>query len=317
MELSIIIPVYNVEKYLYRCLNSIINNKEESIEIILINDGSKDNSHKICEEFANKDKRIKYIFTENKGCSSARNLGIDLSIGKYLWFIDSDDFIENNAIKSILKELKTNPEIIIFGTRIRSIKDTIDNIILPYQERKENFIFNQMNLFNSVWNKVYKRKVIKANKICFLKECHMGEDMVFNFKYFYYIERINYINKYLYNYCLEEGVSYSVEKRMEIFKAFDEVFKFYKGKETNYIRKVLKKYYKENGIRGVYKVILQSNLSKENKKNFLKKSRIEIKKRKEIFQTEFLSLQLFCFIGYKIVKFYPKLLIFYKNLKNR
>lgn len=317
MKLSIVIPIYNAERYLKRCIESTINNDEEEIEIILINDGSKDNSEKICQEFTKKDKRIKYIFTENKGCSSARNLGIDLSVGEYIWFIDSDDFIEKNAIKNILEEIKKEPEIIIFGTRQKEIRDEIDRIILPKEESKNEFVYNQTELFNPPWNKIYKKEIIKSNKIYFLKNCHMGEDMVFNFKYFYYINKINFIKKYLYNYWLEDGVSYSLEKRIEIFKSFDEIFEFYRNKNFEIMKAVFKKYYEINAIKCVYKTILYSSSDKDIKKFFLRKSRIEIKKRKEIFKTEFLSLQLFCFIGYKITKFYPKLLIFYKNLKNR
>lgn len=315
MKLSIVIPIYNAEKYLKRCIENIINNNEKKIEIILINDGSIDNSDKICQEFIKKDKRIKYVFTENKGCSSARNLGIDLSVGEYIWFIDSDDFIEKNAIKSIIEEIKKLPEVIIFGVRQKEIKNKTDRIILPKEENKNNFIYNQTELFNSPCNKIYKNEVIKNNKIYFLKNCHMGEDMAFNFKYFYYISRINYIKEYLYNYCLEDGVSYSIKKRAEIFKAFDETFEFYKDKNFEAMKIIFKKYYEINAIKCVYKTILYSSSDKDIKRNFLQKSRIEIKKRKEIFKTEFLSLQFFCLIGYKITKFCPKLLIFYKKIR--
>ena len=103
--ISIIIPVYNVEKYLRKCLDSIINQTYKKLEIILIDDGSTDNSGKICEEYAKKDDRIIVIHKENAGVSSARNRGIELANGKYIGFIDSDDWIEENMYETLYQNL--------------------------------------------------------------------------------------------------------------------------------------------------------------------------------------------------------------------
>ena len=92
--ISIIVPVYKVEKYIDRCVESIINQTYKNIEIILVDDGSPDNCPKICDEWAKKDKRIRVIHKENRGVSSARNVGIDVAKGKYIGFVDSDDYIE-------------------------------------------------------------------------------------------------------------------------------------------------------------------------------------------------------------------------------
>lgn len=317
MDLSIIIPIYNAEKYLKKCLERILDNQNQNIEIILINDGSKDNSDKICKKFNELDKRIKYKSIENNGCSNARNLGINLSTGKYIWFIDSDDFIEKNAINEILEEIKKDPEIIIFGTKLKDIKNKREEVIIPKMESKRNFIFNQTFLFNSPWNKIYQREIIVDNKINFLLNCHMGEDMIFNFKYFYYIERITFINKAFYNYCLESGVTSSPKKRLEIFKAFDEIFEFYKNKNFQEIKKTLKKYYKINAIKYTYKTVMQSTLSKVEKKIQIKEIKKEIRKRKYIFNSEFLFLQLFWIVINNFLNFSPRLLNIYFFIKDR
>ena len=101
--ISIIIPIYNVEKYMEKCLNSVVNQTYNNIEIILIDDGSKDKSREICDNYAKKDNRIKVVHKENNGVSSARNTGIDMSKGKYITFIDSDDYIDTDYIETLYK----------------------------------------------------------------------------------------------------------------------------------------------------------------------------------------------------------------------
>ena len=104
--ISIIVPVYNVEKYVAECIESIIKQTYQNLEILLIDDGSTDNSGKICDKYAEKDKRIKIIHKENGGVSSARNLGLDLAQGEYIAFIDSDDFVSNKYIESLYSAIE-------------------------------------------------------------------------------------------------------------------------------------------------------------------------------------------------------------------
>ena len=108
IEVSIIIPVYNVEKYLSKCLDSIINQSFKNFELLLIDDGSSDNSGKICDEYAMNDKRIKVIHKKNEGVSRARNIGIDLSKGRYIMFCDSDDFVKRDWCKKLYDLQKNN-----------------------------------------------------------------------------------------------------------------------------------------------------------------------------------------------------------------
>ena len=104
--ISVIVPIYNAEKYLKRCIESIISQTYKNMEIILINDGSKDNSKKICNEFLKKDCRIKLINKENEGVSAARNYGINAAIGKYISFVDADDWLEKNLLLEMYNKLK-------------------------------------------------------------------------------------------------------------------------------------------------------------------------------------------------------------------
>ncbi|MED3662284.1 glycosyltransferase family 2 protein [Ureibacillus terrenus] len=132
---SIIIPVYNTEKHLHQCLESVINQSYSNIEVILVNDGSTDNSGVICEEISKIDNRVKVFHTKNRGVSSARNLGLSKATGDYVIFIDSDDWLEKNALESIFKVLQYRLyDLVIFGM----VKEIGNKIIpmYPFQESK-------------------------------------------------------------------------------------------------------------------------------------------------------------------------------------
>lgn len=117
MKLSIIVPMYNVEKYIQRCLSSIINNKGflENCELIVVNDGTKDNSESIARKIIEGLPNTQIIVQENQGLSAARNIGLSRAIGEYVWFIDSDDWIEPDAIKSLMNEIDKEYDVIQFG----------------------------------------------------------------------------------------------------------------------------------------------------------------------------------------------------------
>ena len=117
MKLSIIVPMYNVEKYIQRCLSSIINNKGflENCELIVVNDGTKDNSESIARKIIEGLPNTQIIVQENQGLSAARNIGLSRATGEYVWFIDSDDWIEHDAIKSLMNEIDKEYDVIQFG----------------------------------------------------------------------------------------------------------------------------------------------------------------------------------------------------------
>ena len=215
-KFSIIIPVYNMEKYLRECLNSIINQTLQDFEVICINDNSTDNSLKILTEYAKKDNRFIVISQENQGQGVARNKGIDAANGEYLAFVDPDDYIENNMLEQLYKRFKeTNASMILFnhfsfedGTNDKKISDFEQKSIKFGYTIKPNTYFNWKDLkpqkrLTSVnyaaWNKVYSSDFIKKNNIKFAPY-RIGEDHLFSISALLLADKIYYDNSVFYNY---------------------------------------------------------------------------------------------------------------------
>ncbi len=174
MKISILIPSYNSEKFIYRCVNSVMNQTYKVNEIIIVDDGSTDNSLKILKDFEKKDNRIKIISQENKGLSKTRNILIDNSIGDYFYFIDSDDWIENDCIENFLIELKKDQYDLIFA------KSFTNNKINKYASRiNENTTKEEYAIFNCtyVWNIFISKDFWKRNKLRFYDEYPFFEDI--------------------------------------------------------------------------------------------------------------------------------------------
>lgn len=313
IKISIVIPLHNAELYIEKCLCSILKNKTNKYEIIIINDGSTDNSETICKEIIKQDKRVKYIYKKNEGCSKARNIGINMANGKYIWFVDSDDFLVENAIDNIIIKLEDNEDIdvMLFGYKICYKSG---NVIyrIPKNIREKKDIYNQMLFFNSSWNKLYKKNIITEANISFLENCHMGEDMNFNFKFFSYVKekKIKVEEKNYYNYVEANGVTSNFNRRKEIFIAFDDIFNFfYENKNFKNMEKILKKYYKQNVIRGIYDAIIREKIKNKNLNIYMEIFKIykEIAKRKNIFNSYFFKLQLIYCIKLIIYPIYYKI----------
>lgn len=183
---SIIIPVYNAKKYLSNTLDSVVKQTYKNLEIILVNDGSTDNSKDICESYAKIDKRIKVINKENGGVSSARNYGLALAKGEYISFVDSDDFLFEDMIETLVNDIQnTNAEIAVCGYWHVTEKEyrNIINRIKTEELTKLEALYNPVNYFYSktlmpfMWNKIFDRRLIE--KIRFDETIHYGEDYLF------------------------------------------------------------------------------------------------------------------------------------------
>lgn len=217
---SVIIPVYNAEKTLYDCLKSIMMQTYKNIEIIVINDGSSDNSKLYIEKLIGVDNRIVLIDKENGGVSSARNKGLDYSKGKYIIFVDCDDKIDINFIKeSVDLVKKENSELVISGYNMIycNNKNTIDEIeILPNccGTNTQQFLLNNYSkLINnkiliSCWGKLFLRKYI--DNLRFDEDITIGEDMLFVFNYLRKVKNISVLNKIGYKYYI--NASFSITK---------------------------------------------------------------------------------------------------------
>lgn len=227
IKISIIVPVYNAEKYINKCIDSLVNQTLREIEIILVNDGSTDKSHDFCLASSKKYRNIKYFRIQNSGCSFARNYGIKKAIGEYITFVDADDWIEKDMYLQMYQKSKTlNLDILICGyKKIQKNKGVILEV-LPELRKNNSYIDSKTNWFNSSWNKIYKRTLLEKNDIKFLEKCHMGEDMVFNFKAFKCATKISVIQEKYYNYFINEGsVTENPDKKKEIYKALKEIKK--------------------------------------------------------------------------------------------
>lgn len=233
--ISVIVPIYKVEEYLERCINSILDQTYKNLDIILVDDGSPDECPNICEEYAKKDDRIKVIHKKNGGLSDARNYGINIAIGQYISFVDSDDYIDKNMYQDMINELrKNNADIVscainnVYSDRIESSQ--IEEIIYDTESALKNLILGR-NLDQTVWNKLYKKDVI--NGILFEKG-KINEDDFWTYQVFANSKKIITVNKPLYNYIHREssimGQGYS-EKNLNGLEARYNQYKFI---EKNY-----------------------------------------------------------------------------------
>lgn len=203
--ISIIIPVYNVEPYLKQCLDSIIIQDAPSWEAILVDDGSTDGSSDICDEYANKDPHFRVFHKENGGVSSARNIGLEEAKGKWIWFVDGDDYIENNALPTLRKGINQDCDTIFHGlTQKFENGDTIfDNHDEDMSLKKKDFLLKHYCYQNGMI--LFSSKIIKENNLRFSEGIRMGEDMEFQYKYLLLCKKPIRIKNSLYFYRQRHG----------------------------------------------------------------------------------------------------------------
>ena len=226
-KVSVIVPIYNVEKYLEKCINSLLSQTLEDIQIILVNDGSKDNSGNIAKECEKNNKnRIIYVEKENGGLSDARNYGLKYATGDFIAFLDSDDYIEKNAYEEMYnKAIEENADYVEcdfiweFPNKIRVDKQ------YPYKNKKEMLSFVRV----VAWNKLIKRQLITDNNLEFPKGLRY-EDVEFTYKLIPFINKFAYVDKPFIHYVQRKGSIANVqnERTAEIFTVLDNVIEFYK-----------------------------------------------------------------------------------------
>lgn len=221
---SIVIPIYNVEKYLERCLLSVVNQTYKNIEIILVDDGSTDNCYEICEKWKRKDNRIKVIHKENEGLGMARNTGIENATGEYICFFDSDDYVDIEIIeKTYTSAINNQADIVIFGYLNISKDGNIKNRIIPYidkqlyinQEVVEYILPNiiapdprtgeKTYLWTSSCACLYSMNMIKNASWKFVSERqYIAEDVYSILTLYKYVKRVYVLSEALYCYCENE-----------------------------------------------------------------------------------------------------------------
>ncbi|WPC22383.1 glycosyltransferase [Pediococcus inopinatus] len=212
MKLSVVIPIYNSENYISRCLESIMNQTFNDYEIIIVDDGSTDNSKLIINRYVLKDERIKYFYIKNHGVSHARNIGIETSSGKYLMFIDADDYCDENYFSNMVNLIQhLQVDVAMSNFYLVQNKNIYPNK-LPRLQNKSGILTSDQattlilldNGFKGfVWNKIYKRSVV--DNLRFDSRYAYLEDMLFNIKVFKNCKNIGYNDSINYYYCQNIG----------------------------------------------------------------------------------------------------------------
>lgn len=201
--ISVIVPIYKVEKYLKRCVNSLLNQSYSDFELILVDDGSPDNCGNICEEYAAKDKRIRVIHKENGGLSDARNAGLRIARGEYIAFVDSDDWVATNYLETLLKVIELTDsdicecEVLKTTGEIEKYKKKDEKYTSYSSEKALELLICDKILHQYVWNKLYKRSCLKDIPFAVGK---INEDEFWTYQVFGNARQITKISNVLYYY---------------------------------------------------------------------------------------------------------------------
>ena len=220
--ISVIVPVYNAERYLYRCVESILAQSFTDFELLLINDGSKDNSGEICDRYTANDSRVRVFHKENGGVSSARNVGLDNAMGIWVAYVDSDDWVAKDYLKNLIGHTKTGIDLVVsfpiycFEDASSSKPEYLPKLVDEHNF-EEIFVEHSMHQNTSPWSKLFRRSIIESANIRFCEDMHIGEDLLFLYTYMLYTAKI-YISSdtdYLYSYDLET----SLTKRVNSYRS--------------------------------------------------------------------------------------------------
>lgn len=206
--LSVIIPVYNAQECLPVALKSVYDQGVDDIEIILINDGSRDKSLAVCQEYAQKDPRIIVLDQPNSGPGAARNTGLKAARGQYISFVDSDDYLVPGAYKQLLNAVRQHqPDLIIAHFNIIMKGRVIDRGYVKGDEMvdKTDFLHKLSRrpgsyYYSALWNKLYKRQVVQENNLRFDHSYTWGEDFDFNMRFYHHVGKVSFIKEPIYNY---------------------------------------------------------------------------------------------------------------------
>ena len=311
--ISIIVPIYNAEKYLLECLTSIKKQSYDKFEAILVDDGSTDNSAKICKSFVKDDSRFIYTRKKNEGVSKARNYGINISKGEYITFVDSDDIIASDYLLDMVEMISNKVSLVCSG--VAFFKNSND---LPKHDEtihNETITFEPNNRYRALYftsssgyicSKLYISRIIKEHNIRFDEQIYMCEDLLFNVKY---LKKCNgeavYCNNK--NYYYRQYNSYSKDlsntKWFTIFKALNVIFKDvdefdYKSKKSFII------FCKDSMIESKVRRYVSNSNSEMNEENILKK---QLKKFPFYFNMKLLTK--------KVCYNFPKIALKIKGIK--
>ena len=226
--ISIIVPIYNAEKYIRECVDSILDQTFIDFQVVLVDDGSTDSSSNICDEYAIKDKRVKVFHKINGGVSSARNLGLKNAQGKYVVFVDSDDWLLNDHVKHLIDSLEGHEAQFAMSYPIKVSEgsyrtESYPSNVINGTNWEIAFTDNLLHWYTSPWGKIYNLDIIKSNNLNFDENMYIGEDALFLFRYLLHVDRA-YISN-VANYCYRYDSMGSLTKR--IFSVESEYISYY------------------------------------------------------------------------------------------
>lgn len=249
-KISIIIPVYNTEKYLKRCLNSLVRQTLKDIEVILINDGSLDNSSNICDEYAEKDSRFKVVHKENGGASKSRNIGLNMACGEYICFVDSDDYIDTNGFEEMYNiATEKNVDIVLsnhfYGeSNINNVKFP-KNVVVEKDEIKKMLVNSNTDFFLPfLWRNIFKNTE-EQQKIRFKTNLKYGEDSLYNLTSYLSANRMYCIDKAFYHYMQNDTSTMNSKKKKFLYylnNLYKEKMKLYEEGNLNELKPDLYNY---------------------------------------------------------------------------
>lgn len=209
-KVSVIVPVYKVENYIHKCIESILSQTFTDFELILVDDGSPDSSGAICDEYAAKDSRIVAIHQKNGGPSAARNTGLSVASGKYVCFVDSDDYISENTLSIAVPQMEKGYDLVVFqftmideNGNCKKINYKTGEYIVGQSKERVNFIVNELLQYHFGWEpycRLFRRDIIEQHKLRFDNSIMFAEDMGFSLLYFAYAKKLLVLEDYLYYY---------------------------------------------------------------------------------------------------------------------
>lgn len=272
---SVIIPVYNVEKYLEQCLDSVINQTYQNLQIILVDDGSTDGCPQICEQYAAKDPRVEVIHRKNGGLTAARNTGLTAVKGEYIGFVDSDDWIHPEMYRHLVEILeKTDADISTVEVEkttgeISTVQEPVEVKVLSQQEfAKVFFKIGSQKIVYYVWNRLYKKELLEPEH--FEEKFSIGEDVVASYKAWTKAEKIAVSNQLMYYYRQKTGMTSTFNsKYFQLLDVWNSVAQLTVDRKTGY-----DEYVKINQERIYFTLLMELALSGEYR-NSLYQNRVD------------------------------------------
>ncbi len=279
-KISVVIPAFNCEKTIEKTIDSVLKQTLQGIEIILVDDGSTDNTENICKKYFFLKESFRYFKRKNSGCAAARNFGVEKATGKYIVFLDSDDWVDSRLYENMYRKAETEKlDIVLCG--IKKMDENLQELATVTVEKfshLKDYLDTDAEWFPSPCNKLYRKNIFNDSSFKFLENIACGEDMLFNFKIFSQVLensmdlKIGVEKEFYYYYFMNTtSISNNYKNRLDIYDVIDEMIKFSKNKNIyEAVFSEIEKSYKFHGIAYPFDILqrLKENSDPEFKKAY-------------------------------------------------